>query len=55
MADHEHLFQPGHTQTAKHMLERGWPNAYVAVCVLCGRAIDLVHALRRRRKGQRGG
>lgn len=44
---HEHLFQPGHALAARHMLERGWPASYLAVCVLCGEHVDLIAALSR--------
>ncbi len=44
MPDHEHLFQPGHAETARNIRERGWPAGYVAVCVICGAAVDLLPA-----------
>jgi nucleotide-binding universal stress UspA family protein len=44
---HEHLFQPGHALAARHARARGWPATYIAVCVLCGAAVDLLAAPRR--------
>jgi len=44
---HEHLFQPGHAETARRILARGWPAGYLAVCVVCGVPVDLVGELRR--------
>lgn len=41
---HEHLFQPGHAQTARNIARRGWPMTYHAVCVVCGATIDLLTA-----------
>ena len=41
---HEHLFQPGHAQTARNIARRGWPMTYHAVCVVCGTTIDLLAA-----------
>lgn len=45
MPTHEHLFHPGHARTARHIVARGWPSGYLAVCVLCGVPVDLVAAL----------
>jgi hypothetical protein len=42
---HEHLFHPGHADTARLIVARGWPRGYLAVCVVCGRPVDLVALL----------
>jgi hypothetical protein len=42
---HQHLFHPGHVETARLILARGWPSGYLAVCVACGAALDLVAEL----------
>ncbi len=46
MPDHQHLYRPGHAASGRHALERGWPSQYLAACVLCGVAVDLVAVLR---------